>query len=288
MTSSPTAVTATRPADTATRPADTRWRHFLRHAAEMALSMVVGMMLLGPIWELVRQWSGRSAPGPELNALATAVDMSAAMIVWMLYRGHRPALAVEMAAATSGPYLLLIVPFRWGVLSGEQLIMGGHGLMLTAMVIVMLARRRMYSGPPGLRAGGPALIEGLGRRWPTWIALAVTVDNWRQPSVPTPWALLVLPAGYLLIGGLTRRLRERRMLGLQLLGLALYAGLVIVALNAAAGPAAWLVAAGWGFHALWDLAHHHADAVVPREYAEWCAVVDGVIAVTIVLLLTTG
>jgi hypothetical protein len=64
--------------------------------------------------------------------------------------------------------------------------------------------------------------------------------------------------------------------------------LAVIASNAGPTAAAWVVAAAWGSHALWDLAHFRADAVVPRWWSEWCGVVDAVIAVTIVLLLASS
>jgi hypothetical protein len=46
-----------------------------------------------------------------------------------------------------------------------------------------------------------------------------------------------------------------------------------------------VLAAGWLAHAAWDLAHHHADRVVPRWYAELCMVCDLIVAGA---LLTVG
>lgn len=264
------------------------WRHFLRHGTEMAVSMVVGMMLLDPVWDAVLGRADLSAAAhPDLGALITAADMTVAMTIWMLYRGHGRSSVAKMAAATAIPYLLLTVPFRLGFLSGEQLMMGGHVLMLSAMVAVMLAHRTEYSHPVGGAHTAHPLIGVLGRRWPSWIALALVADNWQHPSVTSAWALLILPAGYLLLGGIRGRLRDRRMLVLQLGGLALYVALILLALNAGPALAAWLVVGGWGIHALWDAAHHRANAVVPRAYAEWCCVLDSVIALTGVLFLVT-
>jgi hypothetical protein len=70
----------------------------------MAVSMVVGMMLLDPVWDAVLGRAGLSNPThPDLGALITAIDMTVAMTVWILYRGHGRAAVVEMAAATSHP-----------------------------------------------------------------------------------------------------------------------------------------------------------------------------------------
>lgn len=260
-----------------------RWRDFLRHGAEMVLAMVVGMALLAPAWEAVLVGT---LTRPDVAALIDATDMTVAMTVWMLYRGHSRARVVEMAVAMYVPYLVLLVPYWLGVLPGERIMMGGHALMLPAMVVAMLAHRAEYSRPHGSPTTHP-LIGVLGRRWATWLALAMSLDNWEEASVPAPWTLLLLPAAYLIIGGYRGRLRDRRMLALQMAGLVLYIVLAVVAASVEPATAAWVVAAGWGIHALWDYAHHRADAVVPRGWSEWCGVVDLVIAVTIVLSLTS-
>ena len=36
----------------------------------------------------------------------------------------------------------------------------------------------------------------------------------------------------------------------------------------------YLLAAGWFGHAAWDVAHHIANKVMPRSYAEFCGVVN--------------
>jgi hypothetical protein len=263
-----------------------RWRHFIRHGSEMLVAMIVGMGLLAPIWEAAFDWIGlgSAVSRPDLSSLIAATDMTVAMTVWMLYRGHGRGRVVEMAAAMYLPYLVLIVPYWLGILPGEHVMMGGHLLMLPAMAVAMLAHRTEYSGPHGNTHGDVhPLIGVLAHRWPTWIALAVSLDNWQVPSVPAPWTMLLLPAAYLLFGGFRGHFRDSRLLALQLAGLALYLVLVVVAANADPRTAAWIVATGWGIHALWDLAHHRADVVVPRWWSEWCGVVDAVIALTIVI-----
>lgn len=266
------------------------WRHFFRHAIEMFVAMTVGMVLLAPVWVAALDWIDlRDAlTRPDLDSLIAATDMAVAMTIWMLYRGHGRARVAEMAVVMYVPYLVLIVAYWLGFLPGEDVVMGGHTLMIPAMGVAMLARRDEYARHDGSVPAVHPLIAVLGQRWPTWIALAVSLDNWRDPSVPAPWTLLLLPAAYLLFGSIRGQLRDSRMLALQLAGLVLYLMLAVIASNAGPTAAAWVVAAAWGSHALWDLAHFRADAVVPRWWSEWCGVVDAVIAVTIVLLLASS
>lgn len=116
----------------------------------------------------------------------------------------------------------------------------------------------------------------------------MTADNWVAPMVLPPWSLLVLPAGYLLIGTLRRQWRIPGALPAQLAGLAGWTALAVLAAVADDGPARWLVAAGWLGHAGWDLAHHRTGRVVPRGYAEWCGVLDAAVGVNVVLALLLG
>ena len=267
-----------------------RWRHFFRHALEMFVAMTVGLVLLAPVWvaALDRIGLSDSLTRPALDSLIAATDMAIAMTIWMLYRGHDRARIAEMAVAMYAPYLVLIVPHWLGFLPGEHVVMVGHSLMIPAIVVAMLAHWDAYARHDVSVQAVHPLIAVLAQRWPTWIALAVSLDNWQDPSVPAPWTLLLLPAAYLLFGGIRSQLRDSRMLALQLAGLALYVMLAVIASNAGPTVAAWVVTAAWGSHALWDLAHFRADAVVPRWWSEWCGVVDAVIAVTIVLLLASS
>ncbi|ADB30773.1 hypothetical protein Kfla_1678 [Kribbella flavida DSM 17836] len=262
------------------------WRHFLRHAVEMFVAMGIGMVVLGPAWTAAFDLVGLRTDRPEPAAFAAATSMTVAMTIWMLYRGHGRRHAAEMGAAMYVPYLLLLVPYWLGAFPAEHVVDGGHLLMLPAMAVAMLARRAEYSQAHHL-TGHPThpLINTLARRWPTWLALAMSMDSWFNPGVPDAWVMLVLPAAYLLIGGVRGRLRDPKMLTLQLAGLALYVVLAATAAGADPETAKWIVAGGWAFHALWDAAHHRANAVVPRGYAEWCIVVDLVVALTIVLFL---
>ena len=50
----------------------------------------------------------------------------------------------------------------------------------------------------------------------------------------------------------------------------------------------YLVAAGWFLHGVWDFAHlrmRRLDGVVAPTFAEWCGVVDVVVAVELLFLV---
>ncbi|WP_234361564.1 hypothetical protein [Plantactinospora sp. BB1] len=278
-------------------------RHFLRHFAEMVIAMVVGMLLFGPVWEVLAT-AVDAATGldltrvlgrPDLGALVMATNMTLAMTIWMRHRGHGWAPVAEMGAAMYLPFLLFLPPYWLGAVSGEFLMAAGHVLMLPAMLLVMLRRVDEYSAAHP--AGGhpaPAVIASdsgagrvvglLKRRWPTWLALVVTIDNWTNPLVLDAWVMLILPLAYLGIGAVRREFGDRRILAVQLAGLAGYLLLIGAALMVPDDLGRYLVGFGWLAHGVWDYAHHRANRVVPRGFSEWCGVVDVVVGITIIFL----
>jgi hypothetical protein len=123
--------------------------HFLRHLVEMALAMIVGMLLLGPVWEAIstRLAASDVLTRPDVSALVMATNMTAGMSVWMRHRGHSSVAIVEMGAAMYLPFLLVLVPFWAGALPGAVVPHAGHMLMVAAMVLAMLRRRDEYTQP---------------------------------------------------------------------------------------------------------------------------------------------
>lgn len=97
--------------------------------------------------------------------------------------------------------------------------------------------------------------------------------------------MLVLPGGYLLIGLYRRTLRGPGVLATQLVGLAVWGTLTLVAVVVGGRSAEWLVALGWLAHAGWDLAHHRSGRVVPRGYTEFCGVLDAILAAVMILAI---
>ncbi|WP_144126893.1 hypothetical protein [Catellatospora sichuanensis] len=138
-TSSPGSTT---PADQAPARSATRKNlRFALHFAEMVVAMFVGMLALGPLWSLA--WPGLSDL-TVLSVLVMATNMTIGMALWMRFRRHGWARIAEMSAAMYVPFLVLLVPYAYGAVSGEALMMGGHLLMLPAMLAAMLWRHREY------------------------------------------------------------------------------------------------------------------------------------------------
>ena len=123
-------------------------RHFVLHYLEMVVTMVAGMMLLGPVWTAL--WPGL-VDHSAAHTLVMAVDMTAGMGLWMWIRGASAGLIVEMSAAMVAPLLVLLVPHLSGALSGHALMMGGHMAMPITMLAAMLIRRDAYDHHHGWR-----------------------------------------------------------------------------------------------------------------------------------------
>jgi hypothetical protein len=122
-------------------------RSFARHYLEMVAAMFVGMAVLGGLVQGILALAGQETPDqPEVTALAMAFYMSAGMVVWMRYRGHGWAPTLEMAGVMFVPTVALF-PLLWaGAISGDDLLMLEHVLMLPLMYVVMLRRRSEYGG----------------------------------------------------------------------------------------------------------------------------------------------
>jgi hypothetical protein len=248
---------------------------FVRHVAQMLAAMLVGMLVLGPLWRL----PGALAERADVAAFVMATNMSVAMAVWMWHRGHGRAAIGEMTAAMYAPFAVLLIPWWAGLVPGEAVLAGGHVLMLPAMVAVLL--RRIDEPVRGPRTGVLA-------RWPSLLAVLCTLDNITNPRSLAPYTMMVLPVGYLLIGAARRTLRPRRVLAVQTAALGAYGVLAITAALVAPRLGLVLVGAGWLVHAGWDAWHHRRDAVVPRVYAEWCSVIDVVIGVSVITVALAG
>ncbi len=266
-----------------------RLRPLARHLLEMVLAMVAGMLLLGPARAALGGALGLAPASPGVGALLMATDMSVGLAVWMWYRGHSGAAIGEMVLAMYAPVLLLLVPYRAGLLDADTLLVGGHLLMVPAMAAAVLRRRSEYAGHPAARpAPRHPLARVLVHRWPAGLALLMTVDSWTSPVPLAAYTLLVLPAGYLVIGSVRRQWGVPGNLRLQLAGLAGWSALALLAAILGGPAGQWLVAVGWLAHSGWDLFHHRTRRVVPRGYAQWCGVLDAVLGITIMLTLING
>lgn len=119
---------------------------FVRHYLEMIVAMLLGMALY-PLWVMAtsdaraESWVHR----PDVAGIVMATAMSMPMVAWMVYRGHRALLTVEMVAAMFAGFLVLLPPLWVGAISAATFMVVGHIVMPLLMLLAMLARRGEYT-----------------------------------------------------------------------------------------------------------------------------------------------
>lgn len=132
------------------------------------------------------------------------------------------------------------------------------------------------------------VVAGIHRRPATWPVAVLTIAAYlglQLQDAIEPSLVLVAIAVIAFAGGLAFTSGEDRgNLWLQSAGMILFGSLAFVAMNAEPGWVLWIVAGAWLAHGVWDLAHLRADKAVARSYAEWCAVIDILVAVQLVIL----
>ncbi|SEF37864.1 hypothetical protein SAMN05421837_11641 [Amycolatopsis pretoriensis] len=127
-------MTTTAPDRTATR----KLARFTGHYVEMVAAMLIGMVALHPLWPPA--WLERA----DVDALVMATNMTVAMTAAMLLRRHSWPRIAEMAAAMYLPFVVLLVPFWLGAISGGTLMIAGHVVMFPLMLAAMVWRRTEY------------------------------------------------------------------------------------------------------------------------------------------------
>ncbi|GAA3644721.1 hypothetical protein GCM10022224_004080 [Nonomuraea antimicrobica] len=156
-----------------------------------------------------------------------------------------------------------------GGASAENVVGFAHILVLLPLLYLVMAKlRRREATWPGLVIG---FVAVMGLR---------ILDVVPAAAVFTAIALVVL-----VWAGVDGQLRRDGTFRIQALGMLVFGGLALVGLAVDAEPARYLVAAGWFCHGVWDFAHLKKDKVVARSFAEWCGVLDIVVAVVLVFEL---
>ncbi|MGQ0717790.1 MAG: hypothetical protein ACT4NP_10855 [Pseudonocardiales bacterium] len=208
---------------------------------------------------------------------------------------------------------------RWDAETGQQL---GPPLRSGGGAVWGMTVARLPSGSPivvscsndgvlcrwddtGARLGAP-IVVGPGA---LTAAVAVTCRTavWRRSpaartagcpaGTPAPVSRLAAPGRHLtavivlqaialaaVLWGSAHGRNRQASFQLQIVGMIAFGALALAGLVVAPDVARYVVAAGWFAHGLWDFAHLRADAVVSRSFAEWCGVVDVLIAAELVIL----
>lgn len=190
---------------------------------------------------------------------AEAEGAAPARMVRTLARRWPTALAVAMTVATAG-----------GDVDGQVAGLG-EALPFLSMLYVVTARTRRPRLAWPLLGAGFALIVGL-----------------RVLDLVPVAAVAVLLGVALLVWSATGGHAHRQDVRTQALGLVGFTALAVTGLAIDPEIGLYVVAAGWLLHGVWDFVHLKLDRVVVRSYAEWCGVIDVLVAVQLVLLAVTS
>ncbi|SPT60937.1 hypothetical protein [Actinomadura madurae] len=133
------------------------------------------------------------------------------------------------------------------------------------------------------------LVETFQWRRATWgvlAALVVAFTALKAVDVVEPAAVVAGVALAALVRGAVKgRLSRSGVLQAQALAMIGFGAVALTGLVVAPDTGRYIVAAGWFAHGIWDLVHLKLDKVVLRSYAQWCAVVDVIIAAQLAFAL---
>lgn len=132
------------------------------------------------------------------------------------------------------------------------------------------------------------VVSTLRRPRMTWLVLVVVGVTTSVPSAlgwaDRPVVLVAAALAATLWGGAHGRFGDGSYFTVQVVGMVAFAAVALLAMAVDPVASRYLVAAGWLAHGAWDFVHLRRGRVVSRSYAEWCGVVDVLVAVQLVAL----
>jgi hypothetical protein len=156
------------------------------------------------------------------------------------------------------------------------------GVVVAALAAFELQDGLEFAAPVVLMALVYLGAAALDRRWFAWMVLLVGVvlllffSSISENDRELVSVVFFVAAAVLVVLGVARgQLRRLGALPLQAAGMVAFGSIAVVALffvDPSIGGK--LVAIALIGHATWDAYHYARNRVVPRSYAEWCAVVD--------------
>ena len=122
--------------------------------------------------------------------------------------------------------------------------------------------------------------------WPAFVltVLVITAAKFGVLDVDATWILLGIAALLFVVGLVRSPSQPRSGLPLQAIAMLAFGAIAGAALFADQVVGAYLVATGLLLHAAWDAYHHWAQKVVVRSMAEFCFVLDTLLALAIVIV----
>jgi hypothetical protein len=172
---------------------------------------------------------------------------------------------------------------RWPSLAGAALaaVMAIGLSDGTELATIVVASALIYLGAAALQRPATA--------WPVFLGIFVVLILAKVLAVDEPtWVLLGVAALFLGYGLLRGVVRPPGGLPLQAVAMAVFGAAAATAVLLGPDVGAYLVAAGLLGHAAWDVYHHRVDKVVVRSLAEFCFVLDTLLAVVIVIVTVRG
>jgi hypothetical protein len=130
-----------------------------------------------------------------------------------------------------------------------------------------------------------------GRPWAAWVAFGITfalIPMDKYTGLDATPLMLILAAGLLAVGLADRRTRPWWSLPLQTAAMLVLATTALLAIRLDATAGGLLVAGALLGHAAWDIHHHRTGRVVDRSLAQFCAVLDILVAALVAVITLTS
>jgi hypothetical protein len=135
-----------------------------------------------------------------------------------------------------------------------------------------------------------AALQKPSTAWPAFFVsvVIITAAKIGWTDFDATWILLALAALLVGYGLVTGAVRPAGGLPLQTIAMLGFGVVAAIALYLDEVVGAYIVAAGLLAHAAWDAYHHRANKVVARSLAEFCFVLDVLLAMAIVIVTMRG
>ncbi|WP_206037267.1 hypothetical protein [Rhodococcus sp. BL-253-APC-6A1W] len=200
-----------------------------------------------------------SDSAPEAGRIARWFDRLPGPVRWTLRRW--PAL---LALALVGPD---VVAAALGEKGGSAQFLG-EALPMLALIYLIMAK--------------------IGNRkitWPVVVLVTGTVAVTEVTGIMAPSTLLVGASLVLLVWVMsTGEIDSTPNMRLQAVGIVFFCGVALAGLAVDPTVGVYVIATGWFLHGMWDFVHIWRDRVVSKTFAEWCGVLDVLIAAQLVLM----
>lgn len=126
------------------------------------------------------------------------------------------------------------------------------------------------------------LFELVKQRWPSLLALGLAASGLPATTDPMSFLLVLIALVYPISGAIRGHLRGRRTLIIQGLALVIFSLIAVVSFYVDRDMGLILLAVGYIGHSIWDFVHFYNGKMVRRGYAEFCAVLDLLIAIVLI------